>query len=301
MRTQCWRSERSIGSVSDLGLLSQKRTVLESMSRIDKDADEHNGEETVRFSGVNVQVVSGREKTDEDQAKVLSGLGNLIVGYDEGPAREKSGSHNLVVGSGHEYTSHSSTISGKDNVVAAPATTALGSQNVAVGWAATVTGGTGNRAEALAASVTGGSFNIARGDFGTVTSGLLNKASGMWAAASGGRDNEALGEYATTGGGGENVAQAQGSVIQGGLLNMTSGYCSGGDVTTGRACSSNDDCLFQGADYGAVCLDGEYASIVAGTQGRTTRPASSIVGGRGSTASHPFGIKPEPANVGWDD
>src|SRR4051794_30521077 len=51
------------------------------------------GKPTVRFSAVNVQIVSGSGST----AGVVNGQGNLVLGYDEVPGSQ-TGSHNLVLG-----------------------------------------------------------------------------------------------------------------------------------------------------------------------------------------------------------
>ena len=52
---------------------------------------------TVLISGANLQVVSGAGATNAD----VNGTGNIIIGYDENVENNKSGSHNLVVGYGH--------------------------------------------------------------------------------------------------------------------------------------------------------------------------------------------------------
>ena len=53
---------------------------------------------TLRISGLNVQIVNGEGATASTNA-----LGNLILGYNE-PSQEtarRTGSHNLVLGSGN--------------------------------------------------------------------------------------------------------------------------------------------------------------------------------------------------------
>ncbi|MBZ0253910.1 MAG: hypothetical protein K8I02_11280, partial [Candidatus Methylomirabilis sp.] len=55
------------------------------------------------FEGVNVHVRSGGGATDDGGS--LTGLGNLVVGYNEADAvtpQGRGGSHNLVVGEGHD-------------------------------------------------------------------------------------------------------------------------------------------------------------------------------------------------------
>lgn len=50
---------------------------------------------TLTFSGANLYVQSGAGSTEDP----TTGLGNLVIGYDEGSG-DKSGAHNLVVGQG---------------------------------------------------------------------------------------------------------------------------------------------------------------------------------------------------------
>ena len=65
------------------------------------------------FSGANIHIVSGSAKTDDNGNP--TGLGNLIIGYDEDPAvapvaggptlepGDRGGSHNLVIGRWHPH------------------------------------------------------------------------------------------------------------------------------------------------------------------------------------------------------
>lgn len=59
LRQECARKEISLGTVADLAMKREKRSALAVMSCVDKDGFVNNGSETVRFTGVNVQVVSG--------------------------------------------------------------------------------------------------------------------------------------------------------------------------------------------------------------------------------------------------
>jgi hypothetical protein len=71
---------------------------------------------TARFSGVNVQVTSGAGKTDS----AIHGRGNLIVGYDGTritSTSNKNGSHNLVIGPEHNYSSYGGLVTGLRNTV----------------------------------------------------------------------------------------------------------------------------------------------------------------------------------------
>ena len=64
----------------------------------------------ITISGANLFVNSGSGTTDG----AVNGLGNLIVGYNEGAA-DRSGSHNLVVGLGNLYHSYGGFLIGHNN------------------------------------------------------------------------------------------------------------------------------------------------------------------------------------------
>ena len=134
----------------------------------------------ILFTGANVHIRSGSGSTDD--GTTLTGLGNLIVGYNEmsftdpfNPqliftAGSRTGSHNLVVGPAHTYTSFGGLVAGEGNVVSG----ALGS----------VSGGRGNTTSNLAASVSGGTGNTASGTAASVSGGsnVTLSASDTWAA-----------------------------------------------------------------------------------------------------------------------
>jgi len=130
----------------------------------------------VIFEGANVHVRSGSGATDD--GGTLTGLGNLVVGYDEAPriprlpSPNRSGSHNLIVGSGHEYTSSGGLVAGSENAVS--------------GVGASVTGGIFNAASGDAASVSGGFNNEASDDDASVSGGASRTADSpdSWAAGS---------------------------------------------------------------------------------------------------------------------
>jgi hypothetical protein len=73
---------------------------------------------TALFTGVDVQIVNGEGTTD-----TTNGLGNLIVGYNSMLAGvidgTRDGSHNIILGDGHEYPEHSELRT--TNIVATPA------------------------------------------------------------------------------------------------------------------------------------------------------------------------------------
>ena len=67
----------------------------------------------VIFESVNVVIRNGQGSTAS-----TSGKGNLVVGYNEATGtRDRSGSHNIVVGPDHEFSSHSGIVTGEKHVI----------------------------------------------------------------------------------------------------------------------------------------------------------------------------------------
>ncbi len=158
---------------------------------------EGDDDETIVLTGKNLQIVSGEGETDAEP----NGLGNLIIGYneDEFAANDRSGSHNLVVGREHIYSSYGGIVAGVANGVIAPY--------------ASVCGGEFNWATATLSSVGGGSGNLASGRTSHVAGGRGNTASGPGSAVSGGASNSAGGADATVAGGSGYTANVNGTVV----------------------------------------------------------------------------------------
>ena len=157
---------------------------------------------TLRFSGLNLQIVNGTGSTDLD----LNGLGNLIIGYNVDFGDLRTGSHNLVIGDQHSYTNHSGLVSGFNNT--------LSGRNAFVG---------------------GGVGNAAAGDLSFVGGGLLNMASGFVAFVGGGQKNTASNTGSFVGGGLLNTASGSDAFVAGGGINTASGlgsFVGGGDHKT---------------------------------------------------------------------
>jgi hypothetical protein len=166
-----------------------------------KDGDE------VVFDKCNVHIRSGSGKTDG----AVNGLGNLIIGYNESSAAnvKRTGSHNLVIGPEHAYSSFGGLVVGRENTLSAPY--------------ASVSGGRLNTASGLAASVSGGSVNTASADFASVSGGKSNEAKGLAASISGGISNLSQGEYTSVSGGSDNAASGFAASVSGGSGNAASG------------------------------------------------------------------------------
>ncbi len=166
-----------------------QQQVADLQARLAAVSVDENGDLVI--SGINLRIRDGLGETHCSQpfsSYECNGKGNLIIGYDEDVSGDiRTGSHNLVIGAGHSYTSYSGIVNGRDSEISGPGAAVIGGlRNVANGRYATVTGGRQNVASGRFASVGGGGDNIASGD---------------WSSISGGNANMAAGENSTVGGG----------------------------------------------------------------------------------------------------
>jgi hypothetical protein len=180
--------------------------------------------DTLIISGANLQLVNGMGQT-----ATTNGLGNLIIGYNEeriipGEVNERTGSHTLVVGAEHNYTSYGGVVVGQRNTISGTfASVTGGFGNIAGGVNATVSGGIANAASGIYTAVSGGYYNIASGQYATVSGGYESTASGRSSAVSGGYRNTASGDYAAVSGGGTNTASGLISSVSGGISRTAPG------------------------------------------------------------------------------
>jgi hypothetical protein len=233
------------------------------------------------LTGANLHIVNGLGQTacgtaEEPIPDCPNGLGNLIVGYNEPRGEEentRTGSHNVVVGQEHNFSSFGGAVIGRLNTISgAFAVVSGGELNVASGMGAAVTAGRLNTASGLWAAVSAGAFNTASELYSSVSGGTENAASGDGAAISGGSNNTATslgaasvsggigniasGPHSSVCGGQENIASQEGSAVCGGLFNTASGdqasVCGGlGNTASGvRAAVSGGQNLTQATDFG---------------------------------------------------
>ncbi len=143
------------------------------------------------ITGANLNIVNGTGTTTGD----VNGLGNLVVGYNEfrigllypGVEDPRTGSHNIVLGTGLGYSSYSGVVLGQDSNVSAPFATILGGKrNIASGENSTIAGGVSNRASGYSSAVSGGYLNEATGSSSVISGGFDHYVSGQydWAAGS---------------------------------------------------------------------------------------------------------------------
>jgi hypothetical protein len=173
------------------------------------------GRPEVVITGANLRIVNGLRGT-----ATANGLGNLIVGYNEprdGGHNERTGSHNVVVGIGHNFSGFGGLVAGRQNEIRGAFTAVSGGfDNTASGESASVSGGIFNRASGQSSSVSGGFDNTASGNAAAVSGGDGNTASGNAAAVSGGHGNTATGYTAAISGGEANMARGFSASVSGG-------------------------------------------------------------------------------------
>jgi hypothetical protein len=135
------------------------------------------------FKGANIHIESGSGATDDHGNP--TGLGNLIIGYNEAPAGfipgGRGGSHNLVIGKLNSFTqaAFGGLVAGEGNTIS----------NEGV----SISGGINGIASGLYSSISGGAANTASGSQSSVTGGYVNTASGLLASVTGGEKNVASG------------------------------------------------------------------------------------------------------------
>jgi hypothetical protein len=148
------------------------------------------------FSGANIHVVSGSGNTWDNFNP--TGLGNLIIGYDEGYIEQipnRTGVHNLIVGRYHEFTrlAFGGIVSGEQNILNGAEEALIGgasnttntSFGVIVGgvgnstifgsptspngsYAQVVVGGAQNSTAGAVSCIFGGTGNVQNADFGVI-------------------------------------------------------------------------------------------------------------------------------------
>jgi hypothetical protein len=223
----------------------------------------------ITFKGANIHIVSGHTTT----ADTVTGLGNLIIGYDEVPAvfglpalkaGDRGGSHNLVIGRGNRFAqaAFGGLVAGEGNTISAEA--------------ASVSGGFSNTASSIVASVSGGAANTASGPVASVSGGFRNTASSIVASVSGGDANTASGPVASVSGGAANTASGVEASVSGGQFNTASGgsaSVSGGFRNT---------------------ASGVEASVSGGGSNTAGGSNTVVIGGQSVTDNKTFSIAPSP-------
>ena len=180
-------------------ITGEQQEILSHMSIVYLDDGQGGLAKTIRISDVNVQIVNGMGATNGHPADPTSndplltatnGVGNLIVGYNESGnsfGDDRTGSHNVVVGSRNTHSSFGGLVAAVDNT-----------SSYAY---ASVSGGAGNRATAVYSSVSGGLYNQANSNVSSISGGYTNTTSATYSSVTGGSHNTASGSYSTVSGG----------------------------------------------------------------------------------------------------
>ncbi len=175
--------DTTVTTIDDRMVLAEQ-----TLSPMDYDARS----KSVVFTGVNVQIRNSAGSTDGDP----DGTGNLIIGWNEADEDDgRTGSHNLIVGSHHDWTGHSNIAVGVDHDLLTDAGAALG--------------GEGNLVSAHGAVLVGGQDNEAAGPGSVGIGGAENRLVGELSVTAGGYRNDAEGAYAVVLGGSDQVADEE--------------------------------------------------------------------------------------------
>jgi hypothetical protein len=219
-----------------LASLNTRLTAVEAKTQF-QSAD--SAARSTTFSRCNLIVNDGGGSTDTLVTNAAgNGLGNLIIGYNQGGRADASGdirtgSHNLILGDGNNYSSYGGLVVGFLNTISAQY--------------ACVSGGYANVASGQYASVSGGYGNLAGSYYASVSGGFINIASGQYSSISGGYNNVAPGQYSSVSGGFGNTAEGSETSISGGLFNLAIGPFS--SVSGGSFLTQNDNSGWAGGNY----------------------------------------------------
>lgn len=150
----------------------------------------------ILFTGVNLHLRSGTQPGTFDNTTLAytppasDGTGNLILGHNEAPPLNpeesllRQGSHNLIIGPGHQWHSHGAIVAGTRSTVGSAdsplqgASVLGGVRNRTLADHAVSVGGNGNRSEGLQSVSVGGTGNRSVGDGATVVGGVDRVATG---------------------------------------------------------------------------------------------------------------------------
>lgn len=219
LQAQLVTAQVKITSLSDdISYQSHMVAMLkDSLACVARESDAY----TLIFRGCNVVVQNGTGSTITQ-----NGYGNLIIGYNEyitynpqDGTNNRNGSHNLIIGPEHSYTSVGGFVAGHGNLLLAPHSSILGgNKNRTTGPFTTVAGGSMNDSSNNNASISGGYFNQASGSHSVVSGGVGNKASARYSTVSAGFSNQASGESSSVSGGSSHQAVGQFNWVAGGLV-----------------------------------------------------------------------------------
>ena len=223
------------------------------------------------LEGVNFQVTRG---------SAGSSAGNVIIGtndvtdYTPNPAR--TGTHNLIIGNGHEYTGNNGIVHGENNRLTSPYAAVIGGRKGHVtGPGAVLVGGLMNHIDTQDAAVVGGYKNFIHNSasYSAILGGEADSLFQQFTCAVGGKQNK-VGEdmsqdarWSVSIAGNQNIVAKRWSATVAGALNQTNGASSA--IIGGQGNSTS----------------GEGASTVGGFENSTVGARSVIIGGQTNVAN----------------
>ncbi len=226
---------------------------------------------TFVLEGVNFQVTSG---------SAGSSAGNVIIGTNDvtefAPNPARTGTHNLIIGNGHEYTGNNGIVHGENNRLTSPYAAVIGGRKGHVtGPGAVLVGGLMNHIDTQDAAVVGGYKNFIHNSasYSAILGGEADSLFQQFTCAVGGKQNK-VGEdmsqdarWSVSIAGNQNIVAKRWSATVAGALNQTNGASSA--IIGGQGNSTS----------------GEGASTVGGFENSTVGARSVIIGGQTNVAN----------------
>jgi len=185
-RTQSEKCFEKKGSklVFKCGVVMRRSLEVKNSLVVEK---EFTAKDDSHFEGGNVFITNGKDNIFDSNGK-----GNLIVGSKIADDKANPGSHNVIIGFGHKYSSYGGIVAGFENQITEEYASVMGgSYNIASGSFSSISGGYANQAKAIFSSISGGYFNQATNGYSSVSGGRSNEANGLYSSVTGGSNNKA--------------------------------------------------------------------------------------------------------------
>ena len=235
---------------------------------------------TVLISGANFQVVNGSESQLSENA-----LGNIVVGYNPVDSVEqidlRTGSHNLILGSGQTYLGSCNIIGGNGNQTNGDFGIVSGLTNEYSGYGGGMIGGSQNVSSLSYGATLGGKKNTLNSDGGAIVGGYNNEVRRELAVVVAGQSN-LIGDAPGTdnrygvicGGRSNSIHDGQFGGVFGGQNNEVNGELANVLGGSGNIAMNG---LIAGGQGNVV--DGNHAIVVGGLANHAQASWNSIFGG----------------------
>ena len=235
---------------------------------------------TVLISGANFQVVNGSESQLSENA-----LGNIVVGYNPVDSVEqndlRTGSHNLILGSGQTYLGSCNIIGGNGNQTNGDFGIVSGLTNEYSGYGGGMIGGSQNLSSLTYGATLGGKKNTLNSDGGAIVGGYNNEVRREQAVVVAGSNNWIGDDPGTNnrygvicGGRSNSIHDGQFGGVFGGQNNEVNGELANVLGGSGNIAMNG---LIAGGQGNVV--DGNHAIVVGGLANHAQASWNSIFGG----------------------